>query len=312
MKRYLKYILTLVLSAVILFEALVLGLLCFPKDVFSDSFQSLIVDKYRILQETNEPKIIVVSGSSSSFGLDQKMLEEATGYKVANMGLHAGFGHLFYSELAKENINPGDIVLLAYEYTWQNGFDFLGQDLIMSGIDNNIDMYKHIPVKYWKSFVGCLLKHAQTKNSYAGAKDIYSRQAFDSETGQMTMHREYVMDYANNSEAYGKLDLTDAAISPGSVEYLRDYREYVESKGASIYFVAPPVLKAAVACDYAEFERLIQLEESEIGIEYISNPEDYFFEEEMMSNSIYHCSTEGEKLRTQLLIDDLKRAGVIG
>ena len=41
------------------------------------------------------------------------------------------------------------------------------------------------------------------------------------------------------------------------------------------------------------------------------NPEDYFFEDELMSNSIYHCSTEGEKIRTELLIEDLKQANVI-
>lgn len=48
-----------------------------------------------------------------------------------------------------------------------------------------------------------------------------------------------------------------------------------------------------------------------IGIPYISNPEDYFFENELMSNSIYHCSSEGAIVRTQLLIQDLKNAGII-
>lgn len=38
---------------------------------------------------------------------------------------------------------------------------------------------------------------------------------------------------------------------------------------------------------------------------------DYFFEDELMSNAIYHCSPEGERKRTELLIRDLRRANVI-
>lgn len=154
MKQYLKFLITTFVLTMVLFESIVIGILKVPAGVFYSSYQSLIQDKYRMLKDTNDPKIIMVSGSSSAFGLDQKMLEEATGFKVANLGLHAGFGHLFYSELAKANINKGDIVLLGYEYGWQNGFNFLDQNLIMTGIDDDIEMYVRIPVRKWKDFIG--------------------------------------------------------------------------------------------------------------------------------------------------------------
>ena len=311
MRQYLKFIITVLGMIIIIFEVIVLGILSYPKNIFYSSYQSLISDKYRILQNTNTPKIIVVSGSSSAFGLNQIMLEEETGYKVANLGLHAGFGHLFYSELAKENINQGDIVLLAYEYDWYNGFRMGGQDLIMTGIDDNIDMYKHIPVEKWPDFIGYLFQFAEKKNTFAGASGIYSREAFDSENGQMIMDREYDMNYLENVEKYGQIDLTGVMISDDSIDYLKDFKKYIEGKGAEVYFVSPPILKTAVACDYAEFESLKKQEEELIGIPYISNPTDYFFEDELMSNAIYHCSTEGEKVRTCLLIDDLRRASVI-
>lgn len=311
MKQYLKFVITVLIMVMTIFEVIVLGILQYPKGVFYSSYQSVISDKYRILQNTNEPKIIVVSGSSSAFGLDQKMLEEETGYRVANLGLHAGFGHLFYSELAKENINAGDIVLLAYEYDWYNGFNGMGQDLIMTGIDNNIDMYKHIPITKWPEFIGYIFKFAEKKNTYNGASGIYSREAFDCKTGQMVMERQYDMNYSEEIEKYGCVDLTDVVISDNAIEYLKDFKSYVESKGADVYFVAPPVLKAAVTCDYSEFDSLRKQEEEQIGIPYISEPTDYFFENELMSNAIYHCSNEGEEARTQLLINDLKRAAVI-
>lgn len=145
MKEYLKYLFLTLVIAFVVFETITLGILIYPRGRFHSSYQSMIQDKYRILKETNEPKIIIVSGSSSAYGLDQKMLEDATGYKVSNLGLHMGFGYLFFTELAKQNINAGDIVLVGYEYGWQYGLDWIDQSLIMSGIDDNIEMYMAMP-----------------------------------------------------------------------------------------------------------------------------------------------------------------------
>lgn len=307
MKQYLKYITTIIVMAIVVFEIIVLGILKFPKGVFYSSYQSMIVDKYRMLENTDEPKIIIVTGSSGAFGLDQKMLEDATGYKVVNLGLHAGFGHLFHSELAKENINKGDIVLLGYEYGWQNGFDTLGQDLIMSGIDDNIDIYTHIPIKKWPEFIGYIFKHAEKKHEYQDATGYYSREAFDGKNGQMTMERQY-LDWSENFE---KIDLTNVIISQSTVEYLKNFKEFVEKQEASVYFISPPLLKEFVVCNYTEFDNLKKQEEERIGIPYISNPTEYLFEKELMFDTSYHCSTKGEKVRTQLLIQDLKRASII-
>lgn len=309
MRSYLRFLILTFIMTVFMFESVIIGILKYPAGVFTPSYQSLIQDKYRILMETNEPKIIIVSGSSSAFGLDQKMLETASGYRVVNLGLHAGFGHLFHSELAKANINQGDIVLLGYEYGWEAGFDALDQNLIMTGIDDNIEMYTRIPVKKWPDFIGYIFKYAETKNNYVGASGIYSREAFDSKTGQMTMARDYTMEY--NVEICGSMDITNAVITEEAIKYLQDFQTFAEGRGASVYFIAPPLVADGVMCDYGEFDRLKYLEESQVGIPYISNPTDYIFPCELMSNALYHCNSAGEKVRTELLIEDLKRASVI-
>lgn len=316
MKKFLKYIITIIIMTVLLFESVIMGIICQKKDVFDSSYQNVIVDKYRMLQETNDKKIIMVAGSSSAFGLDQNMLEEKTGYKVVNLGLHAGFGHLFYSELAKENINPGDIVLLGYEYDWIYSLDVMNQRLIMSGVDDNIDMYKHIPVGFLPDFVGYLFQYAQMKNEYIESSGIYSREAFDAVNGQMTMRRDYAMsDYFDMVDTYGRCDLllenAEVMISESSVEYLISLKRYVEERGASIYFVAPPILYESIACSTEDFLRLAELEEETIGIPYISDPMLYMFPMDLMSNSVYHCNSEGERIRTSILIDDLRQCGAI-
>lgn len=316
MLKFLKFLVVTLLSFIFIFELIIFGIVVQKKDVFYSSYQNLIVDKYRILQNTNDKKIIIIAGSSSSFGLDQRMLEEKTGYKVVNLGLHAGFGHLFYSELAKENINEGDIVLLGYEYDWYNNFETLGQQLIMTGIDGNIDMYKHIPVNHWKDFIGYLFKYAAQKNEYAEASGNYSREAFSKEDAQMTWLRDYAMsDYFDNIGTYGTISVVNTegemAISDTSIAYLSDLKKYVEERGASIYFVSSPILYNSITCSTDDFFKLIELEENTIGIPYISDPRLYMFPIDLMSNAVYHCNSEGEKIRTSILIDDLQLCGAI-
>lgn len=129
-----------------------------PEETFDTSYQAVMQKKHDALVQTDEPKIILLGGSSLGFGLDEELLEYATGYKVVNLGLHAGFGNLFVTELSKANINPGDIVLCGYEYDWhiESSFDFLGIDLIMSGIDNRIDMYQFFPAEKFTDVLGYL------------------------------------------------------------------------------------------------------------------------------------------------------------
>ena len=124
MKKFIGFVLETIIICIVMLIVTFYGIVRYPKDVFATSYQSAIQDKFKILKETNEPKIIIVGGSNAAFGINHQMLEEATGYKVVNLGLHAGFSQLFPSELSKANINRGDIVLLAYEHNWYNETQF--------------------------------------------------------------------------------------------------------------------------------------------------------------------------------------------
>ena len=309
--KYLRFLLGLITAAIIMFAATVAGIICIPQNVFDSNYTSLIQEKFEILKNTNEPKIIMVAGSSSAFGLNQDMLEEKTGYKVANLGLHAGFGHLFVSELAKQGINPGDIVLLGYEYDWQvkYGFTRVGADLIMSGIDDNIGMYRYLPPEILKKCLGYLFTYASQKRNYTPATGIYSREAFDPATGQMTMERDYSIEY--NKETHGVVDISNVKISKDSVKYLKEFKKFIEDRGAVVYFVSPPLLEDCIVCDYSEFTKLKELEEEQIGIEYISDPLEYIYPSKYISNSNYHCNSVGADIRTEMLIKDLRDASVI-
>lgn len=237
-------------------------------------------------------------------------MSKGTGYPVVNLGLHAGFGCLFNTEIAKANIRSGDIVLLGYEYNWfrSNSFDTLGVDLVMTGIDNKIEMYRYIPLKNWIEIIGYLPEYYRKKATYSPASGTYSRESFD-DAGHMVLERDFILDY--NEEIYGTVNLDNLTISENSTEYLKNFQNYVESKGAEVYFIAPPLYEKAKRSDNDSFNNLVKLEEEQIGIPYISNPLDYIYSDEDIYDTIYHCNSKGERKRTEQLIADLKKYHVI-
>lgn len=307
MTKFIKYCIACILSAVLIFEGICLGILLLPYGKYSDSYQTTIQDKFELLKNTDEPKIIFIAGSSGAFGLDAEALEEASGYKVVNLGLHAGFGFLFITELSKVNINSGDIVLLAYEYNWtkEDAFTQIGTDLVMSGIGDKLEMYRYVPFSQWKSIIGYLFTYAVQKNEYRRSDGVYSRDGFSNDGNQMIVERTET--YALKPENIQELQ---PDISEETVAYLKKFKNYVDEQGASLYFVAAPYVEGYFS-NAEQMRELISNEEAEIGVPYISDPEVYALSGALMFDTGYHCNSAGEKVRTDLLIDDLRRASVI-
>lgn len=104
----------------------------FPTSKFRNSYQYALNLKYNNLKETKSPKIIILAGSSSGFGINTEIIEEKTNMPVVNMGLHASFGTRFNTEISKVNIEKGDIVVLAHEYERILDINTFSPELIMA------------------------------------------------------------------------------------------------------------------------------------------------------------------------------------
>ena len=281
------------------------------KPGFEDTYESVVQRKYEKLKNIEGPKIVIIGGSNAAFGINTPLLEQATGYPVANMGMHAGFGKLFMTEVAKDHIGEGDIVILAYEYRVNSDdFEELGDvDLIMTGIDNKLEMYRTIPLKSFPLILGNVLPYLQNKlhKDYAET-GIYSSASFD-EQGNLILKREKVIMNYDNPE--GSVQGWRMSNPEDKQEYLKEFREFVEARGASVYFSAPVLLDKAYAGTSEQLQTYTAELVAATGIPAISNPKDYLFPLEDMFDTEYHCNDNGERKRTELLINDLRTHGII-
>ena len=314
MLRFIGYAAAVLLLSAAIVAGLFVAITAWPQDVFDHTYQSEIQVRYNKLIETDDPKIIILGGSSATYGINEDMLEEKTGYKVVNLGLYASFGDLIPAELSKANINAGDIVICAYEYGWnkENDFDTIGADMVMSGFDSHIEMYRYIPLRIWPQLIGYLGDFREKKKEYETnpGEDIRG-ELFDG-TGRLVLDRPSgTMHYDPDGDKANPQDVTNTEIADDSAKYLRKYKNYVETRGATIVFTAPPLLDKALDGTAGDLEKLVSNEESEIGIPYISDPADYLLNEQYFYDTVYHCSSEGADLRTQMLAEDLENAGVL-
>ncbi len=63
-------------------------------------------------------KILILSGSNSLFGINSKLIQEKTGYPVANLAVNGGLDISFLYYKIKVHMNQGDIVVMPLEFQY--------------------------------------------------------------------------------------------------------------------------------------------------------------------------------------------------
>lgn len=304
--KFARLLITSLFVVILLIGSTYFGIIRRYNGKFDDSWQHMIQLKYKRLASADSPRIIVIAGSSAAFGLDQRMIEEETGFKVCNLGLQASIGPMYLCELAKKNVRKGDVILFAYEYGWWNKwelFDSLRPDLLVSGIDNCYAMYEAIPLNKIPNFVGYIFEHRHKAKTYTGQSGTYSASSFDASDCQMIISRGPCFTY--NKERDGVTDFSTMKIDEKCVKYFKKFKKQIESKGAEIYFTFPPVVDECVIGTEEEIQSFVN-ETEKMGIRVISSPQDYFLTTNYIYDGYCHCNSVGEILRTQQLLKDMK------
>src|SRR5438132_6167383 len=86
-----------------------------PSRLSSWAFQ-LTQKKRALAAQASSPKLLIVGGSATLFGISAKEIECETGYRSINLANHAALGPTYMLREAQRAAKSGDTVLLAFEY----------------------------------------------------------------------------------------------------------------------------------------------------------------------------------------------------
>lgn len=296
------------LSCVFLCLSFLFGKVIMPQ--YSYNYNASLQDKMRRLVSVEGPKIVLIGNSNLAFGINSEMLENALGMPVVNMGLHGGLGNAFHEEMAKINVQQGDIIIIAHT-------EFADDDSISDPvlawltIENNRNLWKLIRTKdipdmffsypdYAKKALTLWTAREGNKADYG---TVYDRSAFN-EYGDVRFARPETILEAG---FFDENPILVPEINQTCTKRLNKLNEYVKQKGAVLLTAAYPIpagKNTPPAEDYIRFQK--QLSEV-LDFPVISDYTDYFLDYHYFYDTAGHLTDEGAILRTNQLILDLQR-----
>ena len=298
-------ILVIVIPVGILF-----GMLFMLPPQYSNTFVGELDEKYNRLMEIDEPKIIVVGGSSVAFGLESEIIEEYTGMPVVNFGLYAALGTKVMLDLSKDGINEGDIVVLAPELDPQTMSMYFSSETTLQAIDDQPSMIFSLDINNVFSVIGAMFKHIGQKLEYMrdGAPNpsgVYNSKNFN-EYGDLEYDRPenaMALYYDPNT----MINLNESILDDEFIDYLNDYIDYCERRGATVYYSYCPMNYMALEEgttdeSITEFENAMR---ERINCRFISDINEYIMHPGYFYDTNFHLNNDGSVYRTLKLCDDL-------
>ena len=119
-----------------------------------DSYWSYEINRRKLerAEQIRAPKLLVVGGSSTLFGISARQLERDLGIPTVNMGTHAALGPSYMVRLVRRVARPGDTVLLALEYDlYERGDDnrmaWAGENFTSYIMARDPEYFRQLPLR---------------------------------------------------------------------------------------------------------------------------------------------------------------------
>lgn len=246
----------------------------------------------------NEQKIILIAGSSGSWSTNSQMLVDAFHLPVVNTCSHAGMGMRMQFEIYKPFMKKGDIVVFFPEYYGGLG-SLYGESTLLRALSTHLpSKYTLFSMKQWQhcfKYIGIHFVECINDRGRKATDGPYSPQAVN-KYGDIDCDRPH----GEITDHYNVKDSLDS----DALEYIKYIHEYTKERGIKLIFLPPTFMER----NYREEEKHINALYNyykEKGIPYQALPKRYMFPDSLYSNTPYHMTAEGAKLRTKLLIEDM-------
>lgn len=272
-------------------------------------YMASLIDKVERIELIDEPKIVLIGNSNVAFGIRSELIEEALGMPVVNMGLHGGLGNAFHEEMARLNINAGDIIIICHsDFGGANDmFKESAASLAWIAIENHIELWKilrwkDIPMMvktfptYMKKAINSCLNDGNDTYAYGG-RMAFNKYGDNIYNETQEWHYDFPEGFISSVPP----------ISDECVIRINSLNKYVLEKGGTLLIAGYPIAYGEAYPDVEAFDDFKNELSTELECEVISNYEDYFFEYRYFYDTYLHLTNEGALLRTNQLIEDLKK-----
>jgi len=93
----------------------VLAVQVFPRPIEARWIEGIYEKKEAAAARIDGPKLVIIGGSGTHYSYSARIISELTGFRVVNLGTHAGLGGDYILHRARASLKPGDTAVLALE-----------------------------------------------------------------------------------------------------------------------------------------------------------------------------------------------------
>lgn len=280
-------------------------------------YMSEIIDKHKLVDNIQEPRMIFIGGSNLVFGIDSEQIQNELSLPVVNLSLHAGLGLEFILNELKSCVKSKDIVVLSIEYFLSIDGDYKLKMHTATLYPPALNYFNNNPyfgfVTSIKSIISDLRSRIRSvlfgpparipkkinisKNEFVGVE--YTRAAFnrfgDIEAEEDTLSR--LNGIENFSGEYNS-----------GISLLNDFNAYAKANGICVYFLYPNYPISEFNKNKNSIELLHNSFIRSLEIEVIGSPLDFVYPDSLFLDTVYHLDRNGRKLRTRKIIELLQNS----
>ncbi|MBE0643865.1 MAG: hypothetical protein IH600_07270 [Bacteroidetes bacterium] len=281
-----------------------------PPSGMNDSLLFALPDKMVRLEKLKSPRIVLIGGSSCSFGFESRIIEERTGRPVVNMGAHAGLGLKYFIDQVRDKIARDDIVVLSIEYEQLADGEspaFYGGSLLVPVVVD-IDQYavNDLDVNQWKTIlknIGYYSANKMVGHVETPIAAIFRKQALKKRKwghyGRMSFNeygdvRKELISVGFSVEPSKSCD---GPLLKPAFEYLIRFDRYLKDMGAHL-LVTYPAMQRSSLVKIAGFASEVDSALIAGGLTIIGKPTMFGVEDKDLFNTMYHLNASGRERHT--------------
>ena len=268
--------------------------------------------KFERLYTADKPKIIIINGSNTAYGLNTaSLISQLDGdYTVVNFGFNWKTPLTIFYEVAAHYIKPGDIVLSCPELMPQMWGENTAIGTMWEMFESCYEVMSMIDVRNYNNILGTF---ADFNKKCLGGKGVsYDARFADVDTyGDYTIVKEPNKAGDSYVQTAGRDFAVKIYLSAKNTANMNRAMDACRAAGAEIFISFPPTNRNCLSANSATAEYQAAFEaaiEERLHAKVISKISDYLVPGSYCFDSDYHLTTKATVWRTKQLADDLNRA----
>jgi hypothetical protein len=276
-------------------------------------YDEMVTVKMGIANRTPSPKVLIVGGSGTHFGVQAEKIQAASGRRVINFGLFADISLPVLLNTVASSVRPGDQVVLALEYElYSYDARHPSAGLVDYALNGETDVLSQIPVFDRMVLMFSIPPRRLALGYWAKLKgrDIYANNAeydaatvnaFGDETSFRVTPRVHKMIESARKGRENSTLLKGIQEPNGGWKILEDFIEKSRRSGVQVLATFPNLMnKPGYKGRLPGEEQIVRFYRSH-NVPVLGSAHDALYDPDLFYDTVYHLNEDGRSLRTAQL-----------